>query len=103
MSPRPSNPSSGSIPDLHLATIAHDGIIWDAFLEFEDDMRRPLTYRARLRFDPPTSEEGPRPSRTTVIIIEDSFEAAVAKARGLDDRQLQGLLRSTLPEGDEPL
>jgi len=32
-----------------------------------------------------------------VIIIEDSYEEAVAKARSFDVRQLQGLLRSVLP------
>jgi hypothetical protein len=33
-----------------------------------------------------------------VIIIEESYEEAVAKARGMDDRQLSALLRSALPE-----
>lgn len=83
---------------MHLATIAHDGVIWDAYLEFEQDLHRPASYRARLRFEPPTGAEGVRGTRTTVIIIEDSYEEAAAKARAFDDRQLQGLLRSTLPE-----
>jgi len=101
MSQGPSHPSSGSLPEFHLATIAHDGVIWDAYLEFEEDMHRPPTYRARLRFEPPTAGEGLGSTRTTVIIIEDSYEQAVTKARGFDDRQLQGLLRSTLPDGEE--
>ena len=53
------------------------------------------TPTARLRFDSP---EGAEPLRTAVIIIEDSFEQAVAAARALDERQLEGLLRSLLPE-----
>jgi hypothetical protein len=65
----------------HLATLAYGGRIWDAYLD--------------LRFDSP---EGGEPLRTAVIIIEDSFEKAVAAARGLDERQLEGLLRSVLPE-----
>ena len=36
-------------------------------------------------------------TETTVIIIEDSYDAALAKARSFDERQLEGLLRSTLP------
>lgn len=98
------NRASDSTPGLHIATIAHEGLIWDAYLDFEDDPRRPTTHRARLRFEPPTSEEeegGPAPAETTVIIIEDSYEEAVAKARSFDDRHLQGLLRSALPGEEE--
>jgi hypothetical protein len=79
----------------HLATLAYEGRIWDAYLDFETDALGPDTYRARLRFDSP---EGAEPLRTAVIIIEDSFEQAVAAARALDERQLEGLLRSLLPE-----
>lgn len=96
-----SNSASDSASGLHIATIAHDGLIWDAYLDFEDDPRRPTTYRARLRFEPPTVEEGPTTTSTTVIIIEESYEEAVAKARSFDDRHLQGLLRSALPDEDE--
>ena len=96
-----SHPASGSAPSLHVATIAHDGRIWDAYLEFEPDLLRPTTYRAKLRFEPPSSDGGPGPAETTVIIIEESYEDAVAKARSFDDRQLQGLLRSTLPDTTE--
>lgn len=92
------NRASESGPGLHFATIAHEGLIWDAYLDFEDDPRRPRGHRAKIRFEPPTSEEGgPESAETTVIIIEDSYEQAVAKARSFDDRQLQGLLRSALP------
>ena len=36
--------------------------------------------------------------RTATIIIEDSYEAAINKARAFENHQLQGLLRSVLPE-----
>ena len=44
-----------------------------------------------------TDFEDPQP-RTTVIIIEESYEEAVAKARRFDERSLEGLLRSALPD-----
>lgn len=99
MTSGPHASSSGSVPGLHVATITHEGRIWDAYLEFDDDPRRPTSYRGRLRFDPPeATEDGGGSVRTTVIIIEDSYEEAVAKARSFDPRQLQGLLRSALPD-----
>jgi len=79
----------------HLATLAHEGRIWDAYLDFETDSLRSESYRARLRFDSP---DGGGPLHTAVIIIEASFEQAVASARALDERQLSGLLRSVLPD-----
>ena len=100
MSHRSSRSGSESSPSLHLATIAHGGVIWDAYLDFEDDPRDPYTCRARLRFEPPTGAEGLEATETTVLIIEDSYEEAAARARAFDDRQLQGLLRSTLPESE---
>jgi len=92
----PSAPDSP--PGLHIATIAHCGLIWDTYLDFDNDLHRPDSYRGKLRFEPPTAEDGPDATQTIVIIIEESYEEAVAKARGFDDRQLQDLLRSTLPE-----
>jgi len=87
---------------MHVATLAHVGRIWDAFLEFDGDPHRPDVYRGRLRFEPANASDGEGPARTTVIIIEESYDEAVAKARGFDDRQLSGLLRSALPgEEDE--
>ncbi len=80
-----------------MATISHEGRFWDVYLEFEDDPRRPTTFRARLCFFPGDPGDEEEASRTTVIIIEDSFEEAMAKARALNEMQLQGLLRSTLP------
>jgi len=83
-----------------VATLTYEGRIWDAYLEFDDDPRRPTSYRGRFRFDPAdeATEEEDAAARTTVIIIEDSYEEAVAKARSFDTRQLQGLLRSSLPD-----
>ena len=83
---------------LHVATIAHVGRIWDAFLEFDGDPQRPDIYRGRLRFEPANASAGEGPTRTAIIIIETSYEEAVNRARDLDDRQLEGLLRSALPE-----
>ena len=83
---------------MHLATIAHEGTLWDVYLDFDADAHRPTSFRARMRFEPPPGDEESGPTATTVIIIEDSYEEALAKARGFDDRQLQGLLRSTLPD-----
>jgi len=85
---------------LHVATIAHDGLLWDTYLELDGDPRRPADFRGRLRFDlagVAGPDGGPRSAQTTVIIIEDSYEAAVAKARAMDDRVLESLLRSALP------
>ena len=86
---------------IHVATIAHIGRIWDAFLEFDGDPHRPDIYRARLRFEPTNASDGEEPTRTAVLIIEGSYDEAVAKARDFNDRQLSGLLRSALPDEEE--
>lgn len=85
---------------LHVTTIAHSGRIWEAYLEFADDPHHPDTYRARLRFEAADAAEGEEPVRTGVIIIEPSYEEAVQRARAFESRQLEGLLRSVLPEED---
>jgi hypothetical protein len=90
----PSNPRHG----VHVATIAHQGSIWDVYLDLEGHVHPPTAHRASLRFEPPTGSEEQRSASTTVLIIEDSYEEAIAKARSFDDRQLQGLLRSALPD-----
>lgn len=91
--PPPSAPSQGP----HLATISYEGRFWEVFLEFEDDPRHPDTSRARLCFFPADPGEGEEPIRTAVLIIEDSYEEAMAKARSLEEHLLQSLLRSVLP------
>ena len=93
-------PSPHSHSGVHVATIAHEGLIWDAYLDLEDSVHHNVGCRARLRFEPPSGHDGPKPTTTATIIIEDSYEEAVAKARSFDDRQLQSLLRSTLPDRD---
>ena len=90
----PSNPRQG----VHVATIAHQGSIWDVYLDLEGHVHPATAHRASLRFEPPTGSEEQRSASTTVLIIEDSYEEAIAKARSFDDRQLQGLLRSALPD-----
>ena len=85
---------------LHVATVAHASRIWDAYLDLDDDPHRPEVYRGRIRFEIAGEEGFHEAPRTTVIIIEESYEAAVAKARAFDDRALQGLLRSCLPGGE---
>ena len=89
----PTSPSSGH----HLATIGHEGRFWDVYLEFEEDPRKPTSFRALLCFFPGDPGDDEEAARTTVIIIEDTFEEAMFKARGLEDVQLQALLRSALP------
>lgn len=97
--PQSSRTSSSQPVGVHVGTIAHEGLLWDAYLEFQDDPRRPLSFRGRLRFDRAAGPDGAGEStQTTVIIIEESYEEAVAKARAMDDRQLSALLRSALPE-----
>ncbi len=91
-------PGSDPAPGLHVATIAHLGLLWDTYLELDDDPLRPNSFRGRLRFHRAGGSGQPEMTRTTVIIIEESYEEAVEKARSFDDRQLEGLLRSTLPD-----
>jgi len=83
---------------LHIATVAYRGRIWDAYLEVAQDPRHPDAHRGSLRFDSPDGGAADGTYRTTAIIIEPSYEEAVAKARAFDERQLQGLLRSVLPD-----
>ena len=84
---------------VHVGTIVYEGLLWDAYLEFADDPRRPLSFRGRLRFDRAAGPDGAGEStQTTVIIIEESYEEAVAKARSMGNRQLGDLLRSALPD-----
>jgi hypothetical protein len=94
---RAPTPSQG----LHVATVAHDGLLWEAYLDFQNDPRRPAAFRASLRFDVAGGDGTVHSARTAVIIIEDSYEEAIAKARAMDDRVLTSLLRSALPDEGE--
>lgn len=78
----------------HLTTISHEGRFWDVFLEFADDPRRPTSFRGLLCFCPVDLDENEAPVRTTALIIENSYEAAIASANRFGDHELQGLLRS---------
>jgi hypothetical protein len=98
MSTAPHGIGSHQPAGFHLATIPHGGLLWDAYLEFADEPRDPSTFRARLRFDRAGPDGAGLTAKTAVIIIEDSYEEAVAKARRMDDRQLGSLLRSALPD-----
>jgi len=93
MPPPPDVPSHGQ----HLATVSHDGRFWDVYLEFEDDPRRPDSYRALLAYSAADRNEGEDTLRTAPVIIEPSYEEAVAKARRLENHQLVAFLRSVIP------
>jgi hypothetical protein len=97
----PANESSSPAPlsnGQHLTTISHDGHFWEVHLEFQDDPRVPTSYRGLLCFSPATSAQEKLALRTTTILIEDSYEMVMSKARSLQDFQLQSLLRSLLPD-----
>ena len=86
-------PSAGQ----HLATISHSGRFWDVYLEFDDDFRRPESYRALLAYSPADRAEGEELLRTIPVIVEASYEEAVRRARALEEHQLVAFLRSLLP------
>ena len=94
----PGGGSHGRRQGLHVATLTHEGRIWDAYLEIDDDPQRPSVCRAHLSFDPADGSSGQGPVTTGVIIIEDSYEEALAKVRSFDARQMESLLRSALPD-----
>ncbi len=91
--PSDGRPSSGQ----HLATISHEGRFWDLYLEFDEDLRRPGSYRGNLAFSPADRTEGEDVLRTIALIIEPSYDEAMKKARGIDEHQLSAFLRSLLP------
>jgi len=95
--PPPSNPTPPSSGQ-HIASISHEGRFWDVYLEFDEDPRRVLDgCRGVLVFFPGDPAEGEGPLRTIAVIIEDSYEEAMRKARALEDHQLTAFLRSLLP------
>jgi hypothetical protein len=87
-------PSTGP----HLATVSHGGRFWDVYVEFAEHSRHPETWRALLCFSPADRSDGEESVRTAMIIIEDSYEEAMDRARRFEERQLVGLLRSCLPD-----
>ena len=79
-----------------IASVALRGVLWDVHLEMEDDPHRPDTCRARLRFAAGSSESGGAGPKTAFIIIEDSQDAVLSTACGLDEGTLVAMLRSAL-------
>ena len=87
-------PSDGQ----HLTTISYGGRFWDVFVEFEQDPASAETYRALICFSPSDLNAGERPTRTTTLIVESTYEDAIRKAQSFEEHELVGLLRSTLPD-----
>ena len=97
------NESSSTAPlpsGQHLATISHDGCFWEVYVEFQDDPRVPTSFRGLLCFSPAAGTGAESALRTTTILIENSYEMVVSKARAFEDFQLQSLLRSVLPDSE---
>ena len=82
----------------HITTISHQGSFWEILLDFERDPAQADTFRGFLCFSSSNEEPSHKDLRTSVIIIEDSFEKALGKAQNLEEHHLQSLLRSILPE-----
>jgi hypothetical protein len=84
----------------HLATISHDGLFWDAYMELEETQDRGGPARGRIAFSP-AGEPGLEAVRTATIFVEDSPQDVLARAREFKTHQLLALLRSCAPEPDE--
>lgn len=84
----------------HLATISHEGLFWDAYLEFEDAQDRAEPVRGWIAFSA-AGEEGPEPVRTATIFVEESAHEVLARAREFKTHQLVALLRSCAPDSPE--
>jgi hypothetical protein len=91
--PSDNRPSAGQ----HLATVSHDGRFWEVYLEFEDTPRGTDRYRALLAFSPVDRSEGEPTIRTIPLLIEDSYEEVVQRARRLEEHHFAAMLRSLLP------
>lgn len=87
----------GNPPGQHLTTISHEGRFWDVYLELDDDPRYPDGCRGLLAFSLAGGRGDDGLVRTAVILIEDSYDGVLAKARSFDMRQMEALLRSALP------
>ncbi len=79
----------------HLATISHDGLFWDAYLELDNAQHHPV--RGRIAFSA-AGDPDLEPVRTAVIFIEDTAQDVLARARDFKSHQLVALLRSCIPE-----
>lgn len=100
--PEESDPDTGvrgSAPNgHHLATVSHDGLFWDVYVEFDDDPRRSDSFGGLLCFSPADEESDTGPLRTATILIEPSYEEVLHRARQFENHHLQALLRSCLPD-----
>jgi hypothetical protein len=81
-----------------MATISHGGRFWDVYVEFADEAPDDYSARGALCFLPADANEGEQACRTAEILIENSREEALARARTFEEHQLAGLLRSCLPD-----
>jgi hypothetical protein len=88
----------------HLATLSHDGRFWDVYVEFDDNPARVDSFGGILCFSPAADGGGSDgPVRTATILIENSYEEVLHRARQFENHHLVSLLRSCLPEAeDEP-
>jgi hypothetical protein len=83
----------------HLATISHDGLFWDAYLDIANPQEHPV--RGRISFSA-AGDPGLDPVHTATIFLEDTPQAVLARAREFKTHQLVALLRSCTPEESEP-
>lgn len=82
----------------HLATVSHDGLLWDVYVEHAEDPRRTDSFAGRLCFSPAGGDRPP--VRTAAILIEPSYEEVFYRARAFEEHHLVSLLRSIIPEGE---
>lgn len=82
----------------HLATVSHEGLFWDVYVEFDDDPRRSDSFGGLLCFSPAEENGASHPLRTATILIEPSYEEVLHRARQFENHHLVALLRSCLPE-----
>ena len=95
----PAPVSSPSAPNgHHIATVSHDGLFWDVYVEFDDDPRRTDSFGGILCFSPAEEQDGLGALRTATILIEPSYEEVLHRARQMESHHLVSLLRSVLPE-----
>jgi hypothetical protein len=85
----------------HLATVSHEGLFWDVYVEFDDDPRRTDSFGGLLCFSPAEENEASHPLRTATILIEPSYEEVLHRARQFENHHLVALLRSCIPEDGE--
>jgi hypothetical protein len=83
----------------HLATISHDGLFWDAYLDIEDPQKHPV--RGHISFSA-AGDPALEPVRTATIFMEETPDAVLARAREFKTHQLVALLRSCAPANEEP-